>query len=187
MSFRFWSLLLAALALASFCLDSVYSPAALGVLGVPVPGWAGTLVSLVWPVCLLALLAVTLKHRQVWTASLRQRWQEFRAYRLFWHVMACLVLFLLLFLVFPYHAERALLRVFLFCLGLVLGLAADRALSPYSRPDGYLVADWQSIKGFKAGNADHAIVPGYRMVFAAALVRRAIIVIGTMQLIGQAV
>lgn len=67
-----------------------------------------------------------------------------------------------------------------------LGYWMDVWLFPYSRPDGYLRRNWQEQQGFKPDAPDHEIVLGYETIFAAALIRRSIIVGLCMLAVGQA-
>ncbi|GAB6035806.1 hypothetical protein JCM15519_03650 [Fundidesulfovibrio butyratiphilus] len=57
-----------------------------------------------------------------------------------------------------------------------VGYWLDVWLFPYARPDGYLLTIWQAAPGHKSGGPDHAVADGYQLVFAAALIRRALIV-----------
>ena len=77
----------------------------------------------------------------------------------------------------PVQLPVVLYKAALIALAAVLGYWLDRGLFPYSRPDGYLMREWreESIPA-PDGKVDHPVVPEYRQVFAAALLRRAIIV-----------
>ncbi|MBI4804446.1 MAG: putative holin [Desulfovibrio sp.] len=76
----------------------------------------------------------------------------------------------------PAQLPVALYKVSLVLLAGYLGYWLDVMLFPYSRPTGYLARNWQNYQGFKESEADHAIVAGYEAVFAAALIRRALVI-----------
>ena len=76
----------------------------------------------------------------------------------------------------PVQLPVAVYKLSLVLLAGYLGYWFDVWLYPYSRPDGYLVRNWETDQGFKADAPDHAIVPGYETVFAASLIRRALVV-----------
>ncbi|GFK94440.1 hypothetical protein NNJEOMEG_02285 [Fundidesulfovibrio magnetotacticus] len=76
----------------------------------------------------------------------------------------------------PVQLPVALYKLALVLLAGYLGYWLDVWLFPYARPDGYLLRNWQLEQGFKPLKPDHAVAPGYEQVFAAALVRRALIV-----------
>ena len=74
------------------------------------------------------------------------------------------------------------------CLLLLAGVAGywlDRWTAPYTRPEGYLTHEWREHSGVWPDNkADFAIVAGYRRVFCAAMLRRAIILGAAMLAVG---
>lgn len=77
-------------------------------------------------------------------------------------------------------------KLALVSLAAVGGYWLDRALFPYSRPDGYLSESWKGRKkalkdSTVTGEADYPLVNGYHLVFCAVLLRRAY-VIGTAML-----
>lgn len=77
----------------------------------------------------------------------------------------------------PQQVGVLLYKACLVCLAGWGGYWLDRAIFPYARPDGYLVAtDWLSDTFPKPGRADHQIALGYEQVFAAAMLRRALLV-----------
>lgn len=63
-------------------------------------------------------------------------------------------------------------------LGGIAGGLLDIVLFPYSRPDGYLqTRDWAcKLDGSCDGDADFPVASGYDLIFAATLIRRAVIV-----------
>jgi len=75
----------------------------------------------------------------------------------------------------PVQLPVALYKLALTLLAGYLGYWLDVWLFPYSRPDGYLRRNWKNAQGFKDDVPDHAIAPGYEHIFAAALIRRALI------------
>jgi len=84
----------------------------------------------------------------------------------------------------------AQLPVMLYKLALVLlagfaGYWLDRWIFPYARPDGYLVSEWREHDDdYPDDEADYAVVPGYEHIYAAALLRRALVVLGAMLAMG---
>lgn len=56
------------------------------------------------------------------------------------------------------------------------GYFLDCRIFPYARPDGYLQGPWRGNDGQEIGQADHPVVVGYEWVFAAAMLRRALVV-----------
>lgn len=84
-----------------------------------------------------------------------------------------------LFLVAPHQLPVALYKLSLISLGALAGYWIDRIIFPYARPDSFLVDDWRSVKlaEFGAvGAVDYPVVGGYQQVYAAAMIRRALIV-----------
>lgn len=90
-------------------------------------------------------------------------------------LLAAVVLLVLLWLISPVQLPVILYKVTQVALFGVVGYWLDRAVAPYSRPDGYLVRDWRRGTDEPEGQADYPIVPGYGRVFCAAMLRRAII------------
>lgn len=76
----------------------------------------------------------------------------------------------------PAQLPVMLYKLALVAIALVFGYWADRALFPYARPDGYLHRDWRYGGDGPDGEVDFPVVTGYGQVFAAAMVRRAIVV-----------
>jgi len=76
----------------------------------------------------------------------------------------------------PAQLPVVLYKTALIALAAVLGYWLDRMLFPYARPDGYLERDWRGGTDQPEYCADYPIVRDHHWVFAAALLRRAIIV-----------
>lgn len=100
--------------------------------------------------------------------------------RLFaWKILTLLLLAALLFTA-PQQLPVALYKLALIALAGVIGYWFDRSFFPYARPDGYLTAaNWKlrlQEVGKQIGDADLRVVSGYELVFAAAMLRRALIV-----------
>ncbi|TDK65995.1 putative holin [Sapientia aquatica] len=76
----------------------------------------------------------------------------------------------------PVQIPVALYKLSLISLAAAVGYWVDRSIFPYSRPDGYLQEDWRYGTDEPAYQVDFAVVDGYRYVFAAAMLRRAIVV-----------
>jgi hypothetical protein len=99
-----------------------------------------------------------------------------------------LVLLLAVFLLYPHQVGVLLFKLSQVTLAGVIGYWLDRSLFPYSRPDGYLAGGYlvrAPGEPVQAGDdADYRITEGYEHIFAAALIRRALIVLGAMLAIG---
>ncbi|MDO5940622.1 putative holin [Burkholderia cepacia] len=78
----------------------------------------------------------------------------------------------------PQQLPVALYKLSLISLAAVVAYWLDRGLFPYARPDAYLRDDWRRGTDEPVDEADFPIVDGYRLVFAAAMLRRAAIVAG---------
>lgn len=96
--------------------------------------------------------------------------------RLFSWILFCALLFAGLYFISPQQAMVAYYKFALVIAGGVVGYWFDRAMFPYSRPDGYLKQFWQKGTDEPEGKADFEVVNEYNRVFAAAMIRRAIIV-----------
>lgn len=96
-------------------------------------------------------------------------------------LIATIVLLLLILALAPQQLPVSLYKLSLVGTAGVAGYWLDRELFPYARPDTWLV------KPFSAGAPyvpDYAIQPGAELIFAAAMLRRAIIVGAAMLAIG---
>lgn len=96
--------------------------------------------------------------------------------RLYAWVLFSTLLFAGLFFTSPQQAEVAYYKFALVIGAALVGYWIDRAMFPYSRPDGYLKEFWQRGSDEPVGKADFEVVNEYNRVFAAAMIRRAIIV-----------
>ena len=96
-----------------------------------------------------------------------------------WLLLA-IVLVVSIAAVSPQQLPVALYKLCLITLAGVVGYWLDRGLFPYARPDSYLTAsDWRLRLreiGKQVGDADLRVANGYELIFAAVLVRRALIV-----------
>lgn len=92
-----------------------------------------------------------------------------------WLVLA-LVLIAVIAVIAPQKFGLTIYKASLVSLAAVMAYWLDRALFPYARPDSYLVRDWRLGSTEPEGDADHPIAPGYVIPFAAAMLRRAVIV-----------
>lgn len=86
----------------------------------------------------------------------------------------CLVAVVLLS---PQQGPVMLYKLALVLVAAFLGYWIDRWAFPYARPDGYLTTPWreQKQRGFLPDDANHGVALGYRRIFAAAMLRRAVI------------
>jgi len=102
-----------------------------------------------------------------------------------WLGIAC-VLLAQIALLYPQQIGVALFKVALVATAGVLGYYLDRSLFPYARPDGYL-AETQLNRYKTVPNeqeSDFRVNEGYHLVFALAMIRRAVIVGFAMLAIG---
>lgn len=88
-------------------------------------------------------------------------------------------------LVSPQQLPVLLYKGALVCLAGVAGYWLDRWAFPYARPDSYLIHDWRAAPSGVPNQADHPVADGiYGGFFAAAMLRRAIIMAGAMLAVG---
>lgn len=92
-----------------------------------------------------------------------------------WLLLAVL-LTVLLAILSPVQLPVALYKLCLVALASVVGYWIDRALFPYARPDAFLNRDWRLGTVEPVGEADYPVVTGYEAIFAACLIRRALVV-----------
>lgn len=106
--------------------------------------------------------------------------------RLFVWLLFAMVLLGLIWSAYPQQIGVALFKVALVAVAGWLGYWLDRSLFPYARPDGYLAHHHHHryYRDPAAHDADFVVVDGYHQVFAAALIRRAIIVGSAMLAVG---
>ncbi len=103
--------------------------------------------------------------------------QLFRSYsRLGVVAVIAVALMAALLLLSPMQAQVALYKVALVFAAGYIGYWFDVALFPYARPNGYLMREWRTQKAFIPYGPDHAIADGYQQVFAAAMLRRAVVI-----------
>ena len=98
-------------------------------------------------------------------------------------LLTALLLILAIALISPQQLPVALYKLSLISLAAVVAYWLDRSLFPYARPDSYLKYDWRCTGTSCELDADHQVAQGYHQVaqgyhqvFAAAMLRRAIIV-----------
>lgn len=96
--------------------------------------------------------------------------------RLIGTIFVTLLLLCAVGLLAPQQLVVSLYKLSLFSMAGVAGYWLDRALFPYSRPDSYLVNPDYRNSPPVAGDANCPVVMGYRLLMAAAMLRRAIIV-----------
>lgn len=94
--------------------------------------------------------------------------------------LAALVLQALLYCA-PQETPVAVYKLALMLTAGVAGYLLDRALFPYASPCSYLAADWRKDPHADRPNGpDYPVVPAYKDVFRAAMLRQAIIVAAAM-------
>ena len=91
-------------------------------------------------------------------------------------LLTALLLIIAIALISPQQLPVALYKLSLISLAAVVAYWLDRSLFPYARPDSYLKYDWRCTGTICELDADHQVAQGYHQVFAAAMLRRAIIV-----------
>ena len=89
---------------------------------------------------------------------------------------AAVLLLALIAIISPIQLPVVLYKAALVSLAAVLGYWLDRSLFPYARPDGYLERDWRKGTDEPLFFADHPVVKGYELVYALAMLRRAVVV-----------
>lgn len=100
-----------------------------------------------------------------------------RRHRLLSWLISSVVLIVLIAVISPQQLGVTLYKLSLISLAAVLGYHLDRGLFPYASPGSYLQTDWKTSPPCEdADNPEYPVVKGYEKVFAAVLVRRAIIV-----------
>ena len=89
-------------------------------------------------------------------------------------------------LVAPQQIPVVLYKLALILLAGTAGYWLDRWAFPYSRPGGYLLLDWRRSEGaFVPGDVDYQVEEGHRLIFAAVLIRRAIVMGAAMLAVGM--
>lgn len=91
-------------------------------------------------------------------------------------LLTALLLIIAIALISPQQLPVALYKLSLISLAAVVAYWLDRSLFPYARPDSYLKYDWRCTGTSCELDADHQVAQGYHLVFAVAMLRRAIIV-----------
>lgn len=101
--------------------------------------------------------------------------------RLYGWLFATILLTLLVALLAPQQIGVSVYKLSLVATAGVAGYWLDRSLFPYARPDTWLVKPWSPGAPYVP---DFAIQPGSEIIFAAAMLRRAIIVGAMMLAVG---
>lgn len=85
----------------------------------------------------------------------------------------------------PQQLPVALYKLSLVTIAAALGYWIDRWLFPYARPDSYLDEPaWRCSRLSRSCDADYRVAQDYHTVFAAAMLRRALVVLGCMLCVG---
>lgn len=97
-----------------------------------------------------------------------------------WIILA-VVLLLAIAIVSPMQLGVTLYKLSLVSIAAILGYHLDRALFPYASPGSYLIDDWKETQGKPPvpsgrNEPEFPVATGYELVFAAVLLRRALIV-----------
>lgn len=103
--------------------------------------------------------------------------KKLRNLRWTWASSAAAICLIFIALISPQQVPVIIYKVCLLLLAGIVGYWLDRLVAPYARPEGYLSSDWQEHDDIWPDNkADYTVVAEYKSVFAAALIRRAIII-----------
>lgn len=97
-----------------------------------------------------------------------------------WIILA-VILLVAIALVSPAQLGVTLYKLSLVSIAAILGYHLDRALFPYASPGSYLIDNWKETLGKPPipngrNEPEFPIATGYELVFAAVLLRRALIV-----------
>jgi hypothetical protein len=101
-------------------------------------------------------------------------------------ILICVALIAGVIVLYPPQLPVIISKLLFVALAGVVGYYLDRSLFPYARPDGYLAHPLADRYGLppQVTDADYQINTGYERVFAAALIRRALIIGAAMPAIG---
>lgn len=102
----------------------------------------------------------------------------FSRYRLLGWWFAAIALLVVIAILSPQQVGVVLYKLSLVCLAVVLGYTLDRGLFPYASPGSYLCHDWKNAKPYEGEDKpEYPVVQGYQRIFAAVIIRRALIVL----------
>ncbi|MGI3086473.1 putative holin [Yersinia pseudotuberculosis] len=96
-------------------------------------------------------------------------------------IVAASALLIIIGILSPQQLPVAIYKLALVSLAAVMGYHLDRGLFPYSSPGSYLVDNWKNVRvnpidGVDKSEPEYPVVKGYVLVFAAVLLRRALVV-----------
>ncbi|VFR34663.1 Putative inner membrane protein [plant metagenome] len=91
-------------------------------------------------------------------------------------LIAAAVLGAILAIIAPAQLPVVAYKMSLVLLAGVAGYWLDRTLFPYARPADFLVQDWRCGPWKGPARVHHPVADGYELVFAAAMLRRAVVV-----------
>lgn len=101
----------------------------------------------------------------------------FSRFRLLSWIVAALVLVVVIGMLSPHQLGVTAYKLVLVTIAVVLGYHLDRGLFPYASPGSYLQRDWKTSHTYEGTDKpEYPIVPGCELVFAAVLLRRALVV-----------
>lgn len=96
-----------------------------------------------------------------------------------WIVLA-VTLLAVIAVISPEQLGVTLYKLSLVSVAAILGYHLDRALFPYASPGSYLIDDWKENLGkpvpVSRNEPEYPVATGYELIFAAVLLRRALIV-----------
>ena len=117
-------------------------------------------------------------------AVVLKQWRKYLM-RLLPYWLLAAVMLAVLAIVAPSKVLVILYKVALTLLGLAIGMCADRMVAPYAQPSGYLDVEWIPTTGFQRDKANFEVTKGYKMIFAAVQLRRAIIIFAVLYAISS--
>lgn len=105
--------------------------------------------------------------------------------RMLWCAVVAFLMLLCVGISAPQQLPVILYKVALISLAAVTGYWIDRWAFPYARPDGFLNGDWrEDDTGDLYDDANFSVVEDYYNVYAASLIRRALIMGAAMLAVG---
>ena len=109
---------------------------------------------------------------------------KFHSPRMAGCALAAVTLLALVVVLSPQQGPVALYKLALMLVAAFAGYWIDRTGFPYARPDSYLQYDWRKVVVGKTLVADNPVAEGHAIPFAAALLRRAVVMGACMLAVG---
>jgi len=110
---------------------------------------------------------------------------KFKSPRMAGCALAAVTLLALVVILSPQQGPVALYKLALVLVAAFAGYWIDRTAFPYARPDSYLqFPDWRKVPVGQMVQADNPVADGHAIPFAAALLRRAVVMGACMLAVG---